>query len=73
MKLDVFGQPIEAIRTEGRWRIYYLGNDGKKRPASDIVVPLSIREEDLAGYLEDLRHEYATPENPTVRVFHEDQ
>ncbi len=71
MKLEVFGQRIEAIRTEKCWKIFYLGTDGKKRPASDIVVPWSIQEEDLVRYLDDLRHEYATPENPGIRVLNQ--
>jgi hypothetical protein len=71
MILDVFGQRIEAIRTEKCWKIFYLGTDGKKRPASDIAVPWSVQEEDLARYLDDLRHEYATPENPSIRVLNQ--
>lgn len=68
MKLDLFGQRVEAIRKDSGWRIFYLGTDGKKRPASDIVVPRTVDEEELASYLDDLRHEFATPKNPVVRV-----
>lgn len=68
MKLDVFGLKIEAILKPEGWEIFYLGSEGKKRPASDIVVPSFITEEKLAGYLADLLHEFATPENPLVRV-----
>ena len=40
---------------------------GLKRPARDIVIPAHIPEANLARYLADLRHEYASPSNSTVR------
>ena len=69
MKLDVFGRKIlRAERGSKGWRLYYLSDDGKKRPATDIVVPRSVKEDELVAYLEDLLHEWATPTYSQIRV-----
>ena len=30
MRLDVFGRHVEVLRRDRVWKVYYLGNDGKK-------------------------------------------
>ena len=67
MKLNVFGRIIEVMREEGRWKVFCLGNEGKKREAHNIVIPSSLKEEDLTKYIADLCHEWATPANPQVK------
>ncbi|MBN2223113.1 MAG: hypothetical protein JW765_00405 [Deltaproteobacteria bacterium] len=32
-----------------------------------MVIPPDLEEHDLAGYLEDIYHEYATESHPSVR------
>jgi hypothetical protein len=66
IKFDVFGRRVLAVRSETGWQLFYLGADGKRRPATDIVVPGDVRESDLDQYLGDLCHEWATEHNPTV-------
>ena len=44
-----------------------LGNEGKKRPANDIVLPAHLKEADLVEYIADLCHEWASPANGVVR------
>lgn len=61
MKLIVYGRIIEAVRANGKWSVYYLGNDGKKRLADDIVIPSETNKEDIVRYLADLCHEWAKP------------
>lgn len=68
MRIDLYGCEIEVFRRESGWDVFYPGADGKRRIAKDIVIPAWIDEEELAGYLNDLFHEHATPEHPTVRV-----
>lgn len=63
MKLSIYGQNFEVIKTDGKWEVFILGQEGKKRPAQDIVIPSIINEEDLVSYLEDLLHEYARPKS----------
>ena len=41
--------------------------EGKRQAARDIVIPPDTPESELARYLADLCHEWATPERSTVR------
>ena len=61
-KFNIFGTFIGFNRTPPGWQAFYLGNEGKGRPA-DFVVPDNIAEEDICEYLADLLHEHATPRN----------
>ena len=67
MKIDLFGREIEVRRLCDEWRVYYPGNDGVKRPASDVVIPSGVAEEALLEYLADIYHEYASAKHPDVR------
>ena len=72
MKLDIFGRKtLQAQRGSKSWRLYYLGGDGKKRLATDIIVPRSVKEDELVAYLEDLLHELATPRHPQIIILEE--
>jgi hypothetical protein len=67
-EIDVFGIRLLAEYRSGRWTIFYPGTDGKRRLATDLVVPeFVVTEDDLAQYLADLCHERATPTNSEVR------
>jgi hypothetical protein len=68
MKLDVFGKEVEVLRVKNQWQIFYLGNEGKKRLATDVVIPSSTKEQDIASYLADIFHESATAQNPEVKI-----
>lgn len=61
MRLDVFGKLVEAQFREGQWMVFYIGEEGKKRPAHDLVIPAEIREAEIPKYLADLCHEWARP------------
>lgn len=52
--LNVIGKHIEVIRGDNGWEAYYLGSEGKKRPANDIVVPSNIEQNELVDYIADL-------------------
>ena len=67
MKLNVFGKMIEIVRVHAGWKAFYFGNEGKKRPANDIVLPAHLKEADLVEYIADLCHEWASPANGVVR------
>jgi hypothetical protein len=66
LKFDVFGRDIAIVKIESGWQAFYLGNDGKRRPANDIIVPSNIAEAEIAQYLDDLCHEWATDRNKSV-------
>ena len=50
----------------GAWQAYYLGPDGKRRPA-DFIVPGDVAGDALAACLADLFHEEATPGHDSVQ------
>lgn len=64
---DVFGRRVVMVRSSRGWQAYYLGNEGKRRPATDIVVPADVPEASLGQYLADLCHEWASERHPNVR------
>ena len=71
MKLDVFGKQVEIIRRDEKWLTFYLGNEGKKRNAPEIIIPDDIPENEIVGFVSDLCHEWATAKNPKVVVLNQ--
>jgi len=67
MKLEVFGKLLEVVRDGDLWKVFYLGNEGKKRPAVDILIPSEVKQEDVAEYLADICHEWARPNKNDVK------
>ncbi len=63
----MFGKRVLAVRHEDAWSVFYVGPDGKRRPATDIFVPGGVTEPDLVEYLADLCHEWASEKHPEVR------
>lgn len=66
MKLYVYGRKIEILRSNDKWSVFYLGNEGKKRTAHDIVIPPELEKDEIKIYMEDLLHEWATPSNNQI-------
>lgn len=65
-RFDVYGRIIIIERSGNTsWSAYYQGLDGKRGKA-DFPIPARLSAEELASYLEELFHESATPERPTV-------
>ena len=67
LKFDVFGRDVLIVEKDGGWKAFYLGSEGKRRPARDITVPSNVTESKMAQYLDDLCHEWATDRNNSVR------
>jgi hypothetical protein len=67
LKFNVFGRQVLVTESKNGWTAFYLGAEGKRRPATDIVVPSGIRESEIEQYLDDLCHEWATKRHPNVR------
>ena len=67
-RLDIFGRPFLVERTAAGWGIFYPGSEGKRGPELALPIPYFVRTDDeLAAYLADLCHEWATPAHPEVR------
>jgi hypothetical protein len=67
LRFDVFGRRVLVASTANGWVTFYLGNEGKRRPAPDIVIPPDITKSEIAQYLDDLCHEWATELHPSVK------
>jgi hypothetical protein len=67
LKFDVFGKDVLIVEARDGWKAFYVGNEGKRRPAKDIIVPPDIEESKLIQYLDDLCHEWATDRNNSVK------
>ena len=68
LRLDVFGRELLAERSDSHWQLFYLGPEGKRRPATDIVVEDGLSSEQLVQALADLLHEWARPGFEDVRI-----
>ena len=66
MKFNIYRRKIEILKVLNGWGVLYLGNDGKKRIAHDIIFPTDLNENKIIGYLEDLLHEWATSKNSQI-------
>lgn len=67
IKFNVYGRQVLISQKGHGWTAWYVGPEGKKRPAPDITVPASIPESGMTLYLGDLCHEWATEQHPDVR------
>ncbi|WP_175882854.1 hypothetical protein [Burkholderia sp. BCC0044] len=69
-RFNAFGRLLAVLRTEGRWAVFDLGAEGKRRPAN-LHIPPTLAADELGQYLGDLLHENATPRyNEVVPVPH---
>jgi hypothetical protein len=64
---DVFGRDVIVVRQEEKWLVFYVGLDGKRRPADDIVIPPVTKESEIERWLSDLCHEWSTQRHPSVK------
>jgi len=66
LQFDVYGQRMVVEYSIDSWKAYYLGEDGKRRPA-DVTIPSHYTVSDIAQYLDDFCHESITEKHPKVR------
>ena len=66
LRFDVYGREVGIVREDGRWRAFFVGPEGKHRPAPEIVIPPDLPASELTRFLGDLFHESARPERPDV-------
>jgi len=67
LRFDVFGREVLALRKDDRWSVFYVGMDGKRLPADDIMIPSTAKESEIERWLADLCHEWSTQNHPTVK------
>ncbi|WP_027780852.1 MULTISPECIES: DUF7661 family protein [Burkholderia] len=59
-RFNAFGRLLAVVRTDGRWAVFDLGAEGKRRPVN-LQVPATLAADELGQYLGDLLHENAPP------------
>lgn len=59
-RFNAFGRLLAVVRMDGRWAVFDLGAEGKRRPAN-LQIPSALAADELGQYLGDLLHENATP------------
>ncbi len=66
LRLNVFGREVLVVRQDEKWSVFYVGPDGKKRPAADIMIPPATKESEIERWLADLCHEWSSLKHPSV-------
>ena len=66
LRLNAFGRFLDIERVNNQWVVFAKGNEGKRRKASDIVIPSSLKKSELITYLDDLLHESANENCPRI-------
>ncbi len=65
---EIYGRwVVHAERTGEGWRLLQVGADGK-RGLLDAIVPPGLGASELAGYLDELFHELASPGDAVRRL-----
>jgi len=67
LRFDVFGRRVLVTASNNGWTTFYTSDDGKRRAATDIVLPPDLPASEIAQYLDDLCHEWATERHPHVK------
>ena len=65
-RLNAFGRFLDIERIDNKWIAFEKGNEGKRRRATDIVIPSSLKQAEIITYLDDLLHESATENRPNI-------
>ena len=69
IKLNAYGRPLALERVDDAWRVFYLGAEGKRRPARDIEIPADIGDPDAAiQFIADLLHAWSSERHPDVHI-----
>jgi hypothetical protein len=60
IRLDVFGKLLSVQRKDGEWLLFADSGTGLRTRVHEVAIPPELGEHELADYLEDIYHEYAT-------------
>jgi hypothetical protein len=68
IRINAYGKPLLIERINEEWIAFYLGAEGKRRKAHDVVIPADLDHDGVVTYIADLMHESATDTHPNVRL-----
>ena len=61
MRLSVYGRfTLDVVREGRQWSVYRL-EPGKRIRLTDFAIPSSLKEAEIATFLDDIYHELAKP------------
>ncbi|WDD99990.1 DUF7661 family protein [Thalassomonas actiniarum] len=66
IKFNVFGKQMSVHRIEQHWQLFNDSDTGMSARVYDVVIPSELTPDELAGYLDDIFHEYANEKFPEV-------
>ncbi len=65
---SVFGHTRIVRRSNNQWQLFKPSGGGMLMPINDVIIPDSLTEPELAGYLADIYHEWACEAHPSVII-----
>ncbi|WP_261886295.1 DUF7661 family protein [Vibrio pomeroyi] len=66
LKFQVFHQSMLIQRKGEEWLLYRESDTSMHSRVYDVVIPSDLAEEELARYLADIYHEFASEKYPSV-------
>ena len=66
IKFDVFGRLMSVERKNDGWLLFSAKANGLKTTINEIVIPGDLDETELEKFLDDMYHEFANVDNPSV-------
>ncbi|WDE06331.1 hypothetical protein SG34_005250 [Thalassomonas viridans] len=66
IRFNVFGRQMSVHQKDQQWLLFNESDTGMSSRVYDVVIPADLTRDDLAGYLDDIYHEYATDKYPEV-------
>ncbi len=67
IRFDVYGTLMSVHRNRDEWQLFVESETSIRRRVYDVVIPEELREDELAGYLDDIYHENASEKHPSVK------
>ncbi|CAH6784307.1 hypothetical protein MID13_18610 [Vibrio gigantis] len=66
LKFQVFHQRMSVQRQNEEWLLYRESETSIRARVYDVIIPSDLAEEELARYLADIYHEFASEKYPSV-------
>nr|WP_234401253.1 hypothetical protein [Pseudoalteromonas sp. T1lg23B] len=57
---------MSVIKLEQQWLLFIESDSGIRSRVYDVVIPPDLDESELASYLDDIYHEFASEKHPRV-------
>ncbi|MCG9754608.1 hypothetical protein L1D40_05095 [Shewanella insulae] len=68
IRVNVFGRSMSVRRVGGEWQLFNESQTGMRARVYDVVIPPELTEDELPGFLDDIYHEHASEQHPSVVI-----